>query len=76
MVTESARQSSARSKGPAIMFFGGAFAVLMFAILTVVNASAWFNYVSAAVFLALAITLAYRGVWLLLHSRVAASSKR
>lgn len=76
MVTERAQESSVPSKGPAIMFFCGAFAVLMFAVLTVVNASAWFNYVSAAVFLALAITLAYRGVWLLLHSRVTDGSNR
>ncbi|KGJ74659.1 hypothetical protein GY21_10300 [Cryobacterium roopkundense] len=76
MANDSAQKPSAPSKGPAIMFFAGAFAVLMFAILTVVNASAWFNYVSAAVFLALAITLAYRGVWLLLHSRVANRAKR
>lgn len=51
------------------MFLCGAFAIVTFAILTLLNASAWFNYVSAAVFLALAVMLAYRGVWLLVHSR-------
>ena len=76
MASDSAQKSSAPSKGPAIMFFAGAFAVLMFAILTFVNATAWFNYVSGAVFGALAIMLAYRGVWLLLHSRGTDGSKR
>jgi len=56
------------------MFLAGAFAVLMFAILTVVNASAWFNYVAATVFMALAVTLAYRGIWLWSHSRGSSGS--
>ncbi|KFF60834.1 hypothetical protein JF66_01630 [Cryobacterium sp. MLB-32] len=76
MISNGKHESTAPSRGPAVMFICGAFAVLMFSILTVINASAWFNYVSAVVFFALAATLAYRGVWLLVHSRVVNRSGR
>ncbi|UWX96890.1 hypothetical protein N2K95_14835 [Arthrobacter zhaoxinii] len=45
----------------AVMYFCGAAAMLMFAILAFGNASEWFDYVSAAIWLGLAVVLGYRG---------------
>ena len=55
-------ESEVDSKGPSTAYFGGAIAITGFSILTIGNASEWFDYVSGVVFLFLAGTLAYRGI--------------
>ena len=54
------KESTVRSSD-GIMFFCGAVAMLMFAVLTFGNASEWFDVVSGAVYLTLAALLGYRG---------------
>lgn len=54
--------SQANSKRTGIAYLGGAVAILGFTILTLGNASEWFDYVSGVIFLCLVGILAYRGI--------------
>ncbi|WP_156109754.1 hypothetical protein [Cryobacterium sp. MLB-32] len=55
-------ESEAGSKGNSAAYLGGAVAVVGFSILTLGNASQWFDYVSGVVYLCVAGMLAYRGI--------------
>ncbi|WP_105035900.1 hypothetical protein [Cryobacterium aureum] len=55
-------ESEVDSKGTSAAYLGGAIVIIGFSILTLGNASEWFDYVSGAIFLVLAGTLAYQGI--------------
>ena len=55
-------ESEAESKGTSTAYLGGAIAIISFSILTLGNASEWFDYVFGVALLCLAGTLAYKGI--------------
>jgi len=55
-------ESEAGSKNTSAAYLGGAIVIIAFSILTLGNASQWFDYVSGIVYLCVAGTLAYRGI--------------
>ena len=55
-------ESEADSKSTSTTYLAGAIAVISFSILTLGNASEWFDYVSGVALLCLAGTLAYKGI--------------
>ena len=55
-------ESEADSKTTSTAYLGGAVAVISFSILTLGNASEWFDFVSVGALLCLAGSLAYKGI--------------
>ena len=55
-------ESEIDSKRTSTAYLGGAIVIIAFSILTIGNASQWFDYVSGAIFLCIAGMLAYKGM--------------
>jgi len=55
-------ESEVNSKGTSTVYLGGAIAILGLTLLTLGNASEWFEYVSGVILLCLAGTLAFQGI--------------
>jgi len=68
-------ESRGDTKGTSAAYLGGALAIIGFSILVFGNASEWFDYVSGAVFLCLAGTLAYRGIQSIANGRRSADKQ-